>query len=62
MDSNKSKKEIKVIGAIPAPEFNHLTVALRQMHDDVANEPIPDDFLDLLDRIDAKMSATKKFQ
>ena len=43
-------------------EFDHLTAALRQMYESVANEPIPDDFLNLLDMIDAKMSASKKFQ
>ena len=42
-------------------DFDALTAALRQMHDSIANEPVPDDFLDLLDQIDAKMSATKKF-
>jgi hypothetical protein len=42
-------------------EFDPLTAALRQMHDNIANEPVPDDFLDLLDQIDAKMSANKKF-
>ncbi|WP_411291888.1 NepR family anti-sigma factor [Sphingorhabdus sp.] len=31
------------------------------MHDSIANEPVPDDFLDLLDQIDAKFSAHKKF-
>lgn len=43
------------------PHFDSLTAALRQMHDSIANEPIPDDFLDLLDKIDAKMMASKKF-
>ncbi|XVO20997.1 MAG: hypothetical protein HEQ18_10750 [Sphingorhabdus sp.] len=43
------------------PEFDSLTAALRQMHDSIANEPVPDDFLDLLDQIDAKISASKKF-
>jgi Anti-sigma factor NepR len=38
-----------------------VTAALRQMHDEIASEPIPEDFLALLDKIDAKMSATKKF-
>ncbi len=43
------------------PDFDSLTAALRQMHDSIASEPIPDDFLDLLDKIDAKMMASKKF-
>lgn len=38
-----------------------VTAALRKMHDEIASEPIPEDFLALLDQIDAKMSATKKF-
>ncbi len=40
--------------------FDPITAALRQMHDDIANEPIPADFLALLDQIDAKMTALKK--
>ncbi|MBJ7253284.1 MAG: hypothetical protein JHD25_00740 [Sphingomonadaceae bacterium] len=43
------------------PEFDSLTAALRQMHDSIANEPVPEDFLDLLDQIDAKISTSKKF-
>lgn len=43
------------------PEFDPLTAALRQMHDSIANEPVPDDFLDLLDQIDAKILASKTF-
>lgn len=62
MDRNNDKKRIKMLAVEPVIEFDYLTVALRQMHDIFANEPVPDDFLDLLDRIDAKMSATKKFQ
>jgi hypothetical protein len=50
-----------LIGGGADSDFDSLTAALRQMHDSIANEPVPDDFLDLLDQIDAKMSATKKF-
>lgn len=32
--------------------------ALRRLHDEVAAEPVPQEFLDLLDQIDAKLSAT----
>lgn len=60
--SGKGKQRLNPIGEEMNPEFDPLTAALRQMHDSVANEPIPDDFLDLLDMIDAKMSASKKFQ
>ena len=62
MTSNKSNTKINVSGSETGPKIDSLTIALRQMHDIVANEPIPEDFLDLLDKIDAKMSATKKFQ
>ena len=57
----KSKRGPNGITANMDPNFDSLTAALRQMHDSIANEPIPDDFLDLLDPIDAKMSASKKF-
>ena len=62
MGSNKGKPRLDTIGEDMNSEFDHLTAALRQMHDSVANEAIPDDFLDLLDRIDAKMSAWRKCQ
>lgn len=32
--------------------------ALRRLHDEVAAEPVPQEFLDLLDQIDAKLSAS----
>jgi len=56
----KGKRGPNSIAANMDPNFDPLTAALRQMHDSIANEPIPDDFLDLLDQIDAKMSASKK--
>ena len=58
---NKSGKvQPGLVGDGTDSDFDSLTAALRQMHDNIANEPVPDDFLDLLDQIDAKMSATKK--
>lgn len=42
------------------PAFDSITAALRQMHDNFASEPIPDDFMLLLDQIDARISASKK--
>lgn len=57
LGSNKGKQ---FAGEAIDPEFDSLTAALRQMHDSIANEPVPDDFLDLLDQIDAKISASKK--
>lgn len=61
MGEAKGKRGLNSIAAHMDPNFDSLTAALRQMHDNIANEPIPDDFLDLLDQIDAKMSASKKF-
>lgn len=59
---NNKKPHGKNVGIDMNPEFDSLTAALRQMHDNIANEPVPEDFLDLLDQIDAKMSAFKKFK
>jgi hypothetical protein len=42
------------------PAFDPITAALRQMHDGIAGEPIPDDFLKLLDEIDERIAAKKK--
>ena len=61
LDMKKGKQQASHLGGAMDPEFDSLTAALRQMHDSIANEPVPNDFLDLLDQIDAKMSATKKF-
>jgi hypothetical protein len=58
LGSDKGKRQA---GEATDPEFDSLTAALRQMHDSIANEPVPDEFLDLLDQIDAKISASKKF-
>lgn len=62
VSKNKGKQQLNTIGQDMDSEFDPLTAALRQMHDSIANEPIPDDFLNLLDMIDVKMSASKKFQ
>ncbi len=35
--------------------FDPIAAALRQMHDEVASEDIPDDFLKLLDEIDDRV-------
>jgi Anti-sigma factor NepR len=35
-----------------------ISAALKKIHDAVADEPLPDDFLDLLEQIDRKISAT----
>lgn len=36
-----------------------IAAALKQMHDAVASEALPDDFLRLLDEIDTKIAANK---
>lgn len=37
---------------IPEMAFDPIKAALRQIHDNIAAEGIPDDFADLLDRLD----------
>lgn len=44
----------------PSNSVDSVTAALRKMHDDIAAEPIPDDFMALLEKIDAKMLASKR--
>jgi hypothetical protein len=57
-----NKRKRRADGAVGDldPEFDALTAALRQMHDSIADEPVPDDFLALLDKIEAKFSASQK--
>lgn len=40
-------------------DFDPISAALKQLHHDVANEPLPDNFLRILDEIDAKIAAGK---
>lgn len=40
--------------------FDPIAAALRQMHEDVTSEAIPDDFLRLLDEIDARDTSARK--
>lgn len=42
--------------------FDPVSAALKQMHEAVANEELPEDFLKLLDEIDAKIAASKTVQ
>ena len=42
--------------------FDPVSAALKQMHEAVANEDLPEDFLKLLDEIDAKIAASKTLQ
>ncbi len=42
--------------------FDPIAAALKQMHQDVTDEELPDDFLRLLEEIDAKIAADKPKQ
>lgn len=41
---------------MPDLAFDPIEAALRQLHDNVASEDIPDDFLRLLDQLDDRSS------
>jgi hypothetical protein len=43
----------------PDMAFDPVAAALKQMHDDVANESVPDEFNDLLDRLAARFEERK---
>jgi Anti-sigma factor NepR len=51
--ANKPGNHDQDIGGDP------IAAALKQMHDAVASEDLPDDFLRLLDEIDSKIAAKK---
>jgi len=40
--------------------FDPVSAALQQLHQAVASEAVPDDFLRLLEEIDAKIAAAKR--
>ena len=42
------------------PDFDPISAALRQMHDGVAKEPVPDEFLKLLDQLDERLAERDK--
>ncbi len=42
------------------PDFDPISAALRQMHDGVANEAVPDEFLKLLDQLDERIAEKEK--
>jgi Anti-sigma factor NepR len=59
-DPKKSRpKPMRFVNAVE-PEFDPISAALRQMHEGVAQEAVPDEFLKLLDQLDAKMSDKEK--
>lgn len=41
-------------------EADPISAALRKIHDSVLDEPLPDDFLNLLDQIDQKIASGGK--
>jgi Anti-sigma factor NepR len=51
--ANKPGNHEEDVGSDP------IAAALKQMHDAVASEELPDDFLRLLDEIDTKIAAKK---
>ena len=44
-----------VLSSQPLPAVAHVDVALRQMHDVIADEALPDEFLKILADIDSKL-------
>lgn len=59
-DSKKTEKKPARSGNAVSPEFDSISAALRQMHDGIANEPVPDDFLSLLDQLEERMAENEK--
>jgi len=51
-------KPMSFVNAVD-PEFDPIAAALRQMHDGIAQEPVPDDFLKLLDQLDDRLADKK---
>ncbi|WP_221792770.1 hypothetical protein [Aquisediminimonas sediminicola] len=51
----KKGKEMHYVDA----DFDPVSAALTQLHQAVVNEPVPEDFLRILDDIDAKIAAKK---
>jgi hypothetical protein len=43
-------------------QFDSVSAALKQLHEAVASEQVPDDFLRILDEIDAKIAVRKLAQ
>jgi Anti-sigma factor NepR len=60
--SKSRKRDVKPMRFVNAvdPDFDPISAALRQMHDGVASEPVPDEFLLLLDQLEAKMADKDK--
>jgi Anti-sigma factor NepR len=60
--SKSKKREPKLMRFVNVvhPDFDPISAALRQMHDGIAQEPVPDDFLLLLDQLDARIAEKDK--
>ena len=59
-DSKKREpKPVRFVNAVD-PDFDPISAALRQMHDGVAKEPVPDEFLKLLDQLDERLAERDK--
>lgn len=43
-------------------DFDPISAALKQLYHSVANEPLPDNFLRILDEIDAKIAVRQASQ
>ncbi|MEY4953469.1 MAG: hypothetical protein RL299_1893 [Pseudomonadota bacterium] len=57
MVEKKSRKDRAMYGAKMA--FDPVTAALQQLHHAVASEDVPEEFLRILDEIDAGIAAAK---
>ena len=55
----RETKPMRFVNAVD-PDFDPISAALRQMHDGVASEPVPDEFLLLLDQLDARIAEKNK--
>ncbi|MEP7221893.1 MAG: hypothetical protein ABI673_04400 [Novosphingobium sp.] len=61
MAKKDAAKEEKMIPP-GAARFDSVSAALQLMHDAVAAEVVPDEFLRILDEIDAKIASSKRIQ
>jgi Anti-sigma factor NepR len=59
-DSDKREKKPMRLDNAVEPDFDPIAAALRQMHDGIASEPVPDDFLALLDQLEERMAEKAK--
>lgn len=56
VNRGKSKSKSPRFVNAAEPEFDPIAAALRQMHEGVAKEPVPDEFLKLLDQLDERLA------